>query len=233
MLVVIVILGIIFGLLYALLPGFSSYQSEEFQSAETYVTGILKETAEHCISLIGMRGGRVSQSQFASFPFGEVEASFQNAAVFLTQADLGDELSGCVEAKLSVCSEGKALLENFGSDVTTGTPTVTTVLAKENTLVQLDWQIEISGTDGRQVIRSFAAEIPVRLQTLHGLIDQVSREQEHYEQPGDFDLTTLGKQEINTTIISYGARQLMMLRDHHSKINNKDYVFLTASAFEE
>jgi len=107
-LVVIVILGILFGLLYALLPGFSSFQSDEFQSAETYVTGILKETAEHCISLIGMRGSRVSQSQFASFPFGEVEASFQDAPVFLTRADLGDELSDCVEARLSVCSEGNA-----------------------------------------------------------------------------------------------------------------------------
>lgn len=232
-LIIIVVLGLLLVFSYLLSSRMPEPTGEGIQTVESYVTDVLKQTSEYCLVVIGIHGGRLKPTEFAELPFGNVQAAYQNRPVFLTQSELADKLENCIEDRLLMCADGFSVLEEFGSDVTVGNPTVSVLLAASETRINLDMPVTIASGENQRSYQTFSADMPVRLRRLHSVIEQATVERSSYLEPGDFDLTTLGRQDVNTSIVRYGSEQVMVLKDHHSIVDQRRYIFLTASTFGE
>ncbi len=233
----VLILIVVFVLLLAL-PYLISHRSQEpiagdVQTVESYVAGVLRQSSEYCLAVLGAHGGRLDPTEFADLPFGKVQLAYRSIPVFLSQLDLTEELESCIEHRLSVCADGFSALEEFGSDVDVGKPDVTAMLAAQNTRIVLDMPVTVTNGDMRRTYRRFEYDIPVRLARLHSAIDRTSIDRKAYPKPTDIDLTSLGGRDTNTSIISSVRDQVMVLRDHESSIDNSGYVFVAANSFGE
>lgn len=229
--VAVLLLGLVF--LYLLNSNVEPSVPAEADTLEGFVTGALHQTAEHCLVTLGLRGGRMQPEHAASYSFVAAGLAYQNAPVFPSLEALTNELASCVESRLLSCHANLATLEQFGDDISVGQPQVTSIAGERDVRVSLYLPVTIATPNGHRTVDQFATTIPLRLTQLHGMTEREAIQRSSYEQAGDFDLTYLGQQSTNTTIIGSAESQLMVLADHHSRIRTGSYLFLSASVMGE
>jgi len=231
--VLVIVLGIFVFIIFQTKPSSKVTIQEEPDSVITFVEDTLELSTNHCLVKLGLQGGNFIPKVFLSESYADIEYSYSFEDTFLTEENLIAELEICINDVMPDCIDGFEDFKNIGLKINHSNLNSKIILARNDLPVSLTYDVSIgSGSKTREVNEFAINNLKVRLKNIHDAAKTLGSTREAQVKDSDLDLSYLGSIPMNSSIYEKeNDKQITSIKDHESKIDGRDYVFVVASEF--
>jgi hypothetical protein len=203
--------------------------SKEVASVQSYVKECVGAAAMDGLYLIGRQGGYITLPEqvlikdYGSMGYGYRDNQNTIPGINLIKAELESYISN----ELAECLNG---LKNTGYTVTLGTD-VHSYVTFADTNVQITSTIPMSvSTDKSSTkIDEFTTIVPVRFRRIYDVAAGTSDNLVNF--PGYINMTYLGLQDVDVSVLTYNDSQVFVFEDKLSTIQGQPYRFMFGAQY--